>query len=61
VGVYHGDVGIKVVYLLLGKESCKIAEMLEEAKGLVEEFTDVFLAELPDELPPFMTYKTKST
>jgi hypothetical protein len=42
----------KVVYLLLGKESCKIAEMPEEAKGLVEEFTDVFLAELPDELPP---------
>jgi hypothetical protein len=42
----------KVVYLLLNKESSKEEELPEEAKGLVEEFADVFLGELPNELPP---------
>jgi hypothetical protein len=42
----------KVVYLLLNKEISKGEELPEEAKGLVEEFTDVFLGKLPDELPP---------
>ena len=43
----------KVVYLLLSKESCKVEELPEEAKELVEEFANVFPVELPDELPPF--------
>ncbi|XP_059431522.1 uncharacterized protein LOC132165028 [Corylus avellana] len=42
----------KVVYVLLGREGNKIEEVPEEAMGLVEEFADVFLAELPEELPP---------
>jgi hypothetical protein len=42
----------KVVYLLLNKESSKEEELPEEAKGLVEEFANVFPGELPDELPP---------
>ena len=42
----------KVEYLLLSKESFKGEEFSEEAKGLVEEFADVFPVELPDELPP---------
>ena len=40
-------------YLLMGKEGSVVGEISKEAKGLVEGFTDVFLAELPDELPPF--------
>jgi hypothetical protein len=39
-------------YLLGGKEGNEVGEILEEAKGLVEGFADVFPAELPDELPP---------
>jgi hypothetical protein len=42
----------KVVYLLLNKESSKGEESPKEAKGLVEEFEDVFPGKLPDELPP---------
>ena len=42
----------KVVYVLVSKDRCKGEEVLEEAKGLMEEFADVFLMELPDELPP---------
>jgi hypothetical protein len=42
----------KVVYLLLNNESSKEEELPEEAKGLVEEFMDVFPSELLDELPP---------
>jgi hypothetical protein len=42
----------KVVYLLLNKESSKEEELPEEAKKLINEFGDVFLEELPDELPP---------
>jgi hypothetical protein len=42
----------KVVYLLFNKESSKEEELLEEAKKLIDEFGDMFLEELPDELPP---------
>ena len=42
----------KVVYVLVSKDNCKGEELLEEAKGLMEEFADVFLVELHDELPP---------
>jgi hypothetical protein len=42
----------KVVCLLLNKESSNGEELPEEAKGLVEEFTDLFRDELPDDLPP---------
>ena len=42
----------KVVYVLLGKEGSNIEVVPKEAKGLVEEFADVFPAELPKELPP---------
>ncbi|XP_059441865.1 uncharacterized protein LOC132174190 [Corylus avellana] len=38
--------------LLVCKEGKKVEEVPEEAKGLVEEFADVFPVELPDELPP---------
>ena len=41
-----------MVYLLLSKESYKGEDLSEEAKGLVEEFEDVFPGELPEELPP---------
>jgi hypothetical protein len=43
----------KVVYVLLGKEDSNIEVVPEEAKGLVEEFAGVFLAELLEERPPF--------
>jgi hypothetical protein len=42
----------KVVYVLVSKDNCKGEEVPVEAKGLMEEFADVFPAELPDELPP---------
>jgi hypothetical protein len=42
----------KVVYLLLNNESSKEEELPEEAKKLIDEFGDVFLGELPKELPP---------
>jgi hypothetical protein len=42
----------KVVYLLVNKESSKEEKLPEEAKKLIDEFGDVFLEELPDELPP---------
>ena len=42
----------KVLYVLVGKDNCKGEEVPVEAKGLIEEFADVFLVELPDELPP---------
>jgi hypothetical protein len=42
----------KVVYVLVSKDNCKGEEVPVEAKGLMEEFADVFLVELPDELPP---------
>jgi hypothetical protein len=42
----------KVVYVLVSKDNCKGEEVPKEAKGLVEEFADVFPVELPDELPP---------
>jgi hypothetical protein len=42
----------KVVYLLVSQKSCKGEEVPDEAKGLVEEFADVFSVKLPDELPP---------
>ena len=41
-----------MVYLLVSKENCKGEEVPDEAKGLVEEFADVFTVEIPDELPP---------
>jgi hypothetical protein len=44
----------KVVYLLLNKESSKEEELPKEAKGLVEEFEDVFPGKLPNELPPLL-------
>jgi hypothetical protein len=43
---------LKVVYLLLNKESAKEEELSEEVKRLIEEFGDVVSRELPDELPP---------
>jgi hypothetical protein len=42
----------KVVYVLVRKDNCKGEEVPVEAKGLMEEFADVFPVELPDELPP---------
>ena len=42
----------KVVYVLVSKDNCKGEEVPKEAKGLMEEFDDMFLVELPDELPP---------
>jgi hypothetical protein len=42
----------KVVYVLVSKDHCKGEEVPEEAKGLMEEFVDVFSVEQPDELPP---------
>ena len=39
----------KVVYIVVSKNNCKGKEVLEEAKGLMEEFA-VFLVELPYEL-----------
>jgi hypothetical protein len=51
--VYRRDVIIKSgVLIVLNKESSKGEELPEEAKGLVEEFADVFPSELPYELPP---------
>jgi hypothetical protein len=43
---------LKVIYVLVSKDSCKGEEVPEEAKGLMGEFADVFPMELPDELPP---------
>jgi hypothetical protein len=43
----------KVMYVLLGKEGSNIEVVPKEAKGLVEEFADVFSAELLEELPLF--------
>ena len=42
----------KVVYVLVSKDNCKGEEVSEEAKGLMEEFADVFPVELPNELSP---------
>jgi hypothetical protein len=42
----------KVVYVLVSKDNCKGEEVPVEAKGLMEEFVDVFPVELPDELLP---------
>ncbi|XP_059436563.1 uncharacterized protein LOC132169560 [Corylus avellana] len=42
----------KVVYVLLGKEDDTLEAVPEAAKGLVEEFADVFPVELLEELPP---------
>ena len=52
MGVYHRDIGIEVVYVLVSKDHCKGEEVPEEAKGLMKEFADVFPVELPDELLP---------
>ena len=41
----------RVMHLLLSKESYKGEDLPEEARGLVEEFVDMFPGELPYELP----------
>lgn len=41
-----------IVYVLLGKEVVVVVAILEKAKGLIEEFSDVFPAKLLDHLPP---------
>jgi hypothetical protein len=43
---------LKMVYVLVSKDNCKGEEVPVEAKGLMEEFADVFPVELPDELLP---------
>jgi hypothetical protein len=40
------------VYLLYGKECSPMEIVLETVTGLLEEFTDVFPKDLPEELPP---------
>lgn len=40
------------MYVLLGKEAIIEVAIPEKVKVLIEEFDDVFLTELPDELPP---------
>ena len=51
--VYHGDVSIKSGVFIVEQGELQVEELLEEAKGLVEEFADLFPVELPDELSPF--------
>jgi hypothetical protein len=41
------------VFLLYGKECNPIEVVPQAIKGLLEEFSDVFLKELPKKLPPF--------